>query len=369
MLITHSRSAPCFKAPSQPAFTPGFAPYNGPSDGKSKPRKHTKLLNSVARSLLSPGFSLEIQGEENLPTEGAHVYAFNHPSVLDPPIALTLIKTDVRTVANAKLFRSPISAKVLEWSGCYPVNRDNPSAATKSHPVELLKSGISVGVFAEGGNSRESIEGRIGPFKKGPAYSAIHGGAETVVPTSFYFQPAESKTSDWLKAGFVGAAGAALSITGAIVGGPVGTVCKVAAGAIAGTALGGGLGSKVMPQAKWYDPTPPLIGKIAGGALGALAGGITAGIAGNSLGPTLTGLAGGLGLFGLTRGLQNRTKIKVKIGEPVPVAPYREKEDPVTELTVDLHRNIGGLTSELSGVPYDDAAPKIHKKGEYSKVF
>lgn len=378
MLITHTRRAPSIKVPLESAskketeaksdFTPGVAPYNGPADGKSTPRKHTKVLTSVATALLAPGFTLDIQGEENLHTEGTHVYTFNHPSVLDPPVALMLLKGDVRTVANEKLFKNSTMAKVLEWSGCYPINRDDPSPVTKSHPIDLLQSGTSVAVFAEGGNSRESIEGRIGPFKKGPAYSAIHGGADSVIPASFYFKPAQTETSDWVRAGLTGAVGAALGAGGALIGGPVGTVCRIAAGAVAGAALGGGLGSKLMPQKKWYDPTPPLLGKIAGGALGALAGGVAAGLTGDSCSPFLTGAVSGVGAFGLTRGLQNRTTIQLKVGEPVDVAPYRGQDDSVTKLTIDLHRNIGGMTSELSGVPYDDTAKKIHAKGDYSKV-
>ncbi len=76
MLITHNRNKNKIKKP-----------YYGPADGKSRPRKHRKTLKAISNALLSTGYKIETQGQENLPQDGAHVYTFNHPTVIDPALA------------------------------------------------------------------------------------------------------------------------------------------------------------------------------------------------------------------------------------------------------------------------------------------
>ncbi len=360
MLITHNRNKNKIKKP-----------YYGPADGKSRPRKHRKALKAISNALLSTGYKIETQGQENLPKDGAHVYTFNHPTVLDPVLALNLVEQDMRTVANIEVFRHPVSAKIMEWAGAYPVDRRNPSMVTKRHPVELLQQGVSLGVFPEGGNAPEEQHGQIGAFKKGPAYCAIHGGAETVVPTVFDFQPAQPKSR--ARALLAGSAAFALTAGASLLGGGAATGARIAVGTLSGALVGGAAGRKFAKPGKWYDPTPDLLGRLGGGAAGAAAGGVLAALAGpleqvlpSTLSATITGLAGAAAVYGLTRSREKRTVARVLVGQPIEVKPFRNQEDPVKDLTVALHQKMGAMKSKLSGVPYDENAPKIHAKGRYA---
>ncbi|MBI3925393.1 MAG: 1-acyl-sn-glycerol-3-phosphate acyltransferase [Armatimonadetes bacterium] len=347
------------------AFDPGVASYYGPPDGRSRSKKFPLATGPAVTAGVSLFCRVETEGLENLPRFGPHVYASNHASVLDVPLLLSLGIEDMRTMVNVDLFQYPVLGRLLTWGGMYPVDRVNPSPISKEHAVEVVKSGKGLGTFPEGDFTVEGDRGCVGPFKKGAAAAAILGGAESVVPIAIDYQPNDKprygeQVAGALAAGVV-VAGGVLSL-----GHPaLGKAVSLVSGALAGILLGGLAGRSRVETAEPSNPGPQFVAGLQGAAIGGATGAVLAGLAAHD--PVLMlgcSLAGGLATLGLAEAWRERPVARVKIGPPIEMQPYLERaaidrKAAVIELTRELHRRIGHLKEELSGVPYDPTAARI----------
>lgn len=340
--------------------------YAGPEDGRSHPNLLAqKLVKPLVAGLVATAYRVEVEGIENFPQEGAHVYAPTHPSIFDPPVVAGIVKRDMRYMADIGLFKNSVGAKLLTWGGGFPVDRTNPSPTTIKHAVEVVQEGHGLCIFPEGGIPATHKHGQINSFKKGAAFAAIQGGAETVVPIAIDYQP-DTKPRKLEKLVAL-ASSTALAVSTALAGHLDGW-CRWApalSGAVSGAYL---LGKKLRSQAKhkWYNIAPKVLAGLGGGAVGGalgatvatLATGLVNGPAGFALGVALGGSGGFFG-YKLAEAFIHRDVARVKVGEPIPVAPYRDDPKGVDHLTEEMHRRIGHLKADLTGVPYDDKAPKF----------
>lgn len=341
-------------------FEPGVPKYYGPEDGLSR----TKRFPRVTGPLLTAGVSLfcrvEKEGAENIPQGGGNVFAPNHVSVLDIPVALNLGVDDMRMMVNIDVFSLPVPGTLLTWGGMYPVNKVKPSPVTKEHTVDIVRSGADLTVFPEGDFTEEGIAGGVGPFKKGVAAAAVLGQAKSVVPVAIHYQ-ANDKSRP------LEALGSALLAGGVVTAGVLapGPVSGTLGGVLTGAYLGGALGRSRVTQEEAWNPGPKFVATAAGAALGAAAGGLAGWAASSRPGLALGfALAGGLATLGLGAAWSNRPVARVKIGRPMEMTSYlqqaqTDRKGAVRRLTQDLHERVGALKADLSGVPYDAAAPKI----------
>ena len=81
-------------------------------------------------------------------------------------------------------------------------------------------------------------------------------------------------------------------------------------------------------------------------------------------GAIVAALAGGIAAVGFAENWRNRPMAIIQAGEAIDTAPYlamaeKDRSAATTALTEELHRRIGTMKAGLSGVPYDEAAPKI----------
>ncbi|MGE0492700.1 MAG: lysophospholipid acyltransferase family protein [Vulcanimicrobiota bacterium] len=368
----HSLRQPRVFAKTVTTETGREIPYHGPADGRSHPNEAIKAVTKpVAKGLVNLVYRVEREGE--MPEGGGHVLAVTHPSIFDPPMVGIHAKHDTRFVADVGLFRSSLGAKILTGSGAFPVNRRAPGPSTIGHMVEVVETGKDLCVFPEGGMALSEKHGKLGPIKKGAAFAAIRGGAKSVVPISITYQdntqahPGEKRINT-----AVATAIAAGTVLGATLGGPTTRAISLGLGAglTAAFATGKTISNKMVNK-KWFNPSPKILA-ILGGSLGAgIAGGTVVGLT-QSLLPAPVGLALGVGL-GVAGGLAakaigesyiDRRVAKMTIGEEIPVAPYLAQEDSrqaVNDLSVEIHRRLGQLKADQSGVPYDDEANKFLK--------
>ncbi|HEY3998397.1 MAG TPA: lysophospholipid acyltransferase family protein, partial [Candidatus Xenobia bacterium] len=336
-------------------------------DGKSHPA-HTKAMKRAVGVVLPMMVRVEAEGTENLDkADGAVVYAYDHPSMLEPLINYKEIDRDSRSMAKKQLFVGPMG-KLATWMGAFPVDRDQPGSTPMAHSIEVLEQGKAISIAPSGGTHHDAKT--IPALRLGAAAMAVKGHADSIVPMVYDYHPADAKAVH----GHERLAGrlAAGALTGtlaaaAVVGAPV--VAAVVGGAALGASLGGALAGHFVHGEVKMDEVKKLGARIGGGLLGAAAaaGLATLAVVALPAAPVLgvaAAAAGGWGILRLARGFRNRDVAHLVVGKPIAVQPYVDQYGPekaVTELTRDLHEEMGHIKERMTGVPYDPNAPAIQE--------
>ncbi|MBI3663591.1 MAG: 1-acyl-sn-glycerol-3-phosphate acyltransferase [Acidobacteria bacterium] len=132
--------------------------------------------------LLVSGARVTVRGAEHLQPGRTYIFAANHQSYFDIPVAFGYLPANFRIMAKATLFHLPFLGWHLRRSGHMPIARDNPRRAARSllEAATHVREGTSVFVFPEGGRSPD---GRFKEFKAGTFLLAIKAGV-SVVPVT-----------------------------------------------------------------------------------------------------------------------------------------------------------------------------------------
>ena len=139
------------------------------------------VLAPLARAVYRP----KVEGRENIPPEGAVIFASNHLSFIDSiviPIAAAprpvhfLAKSDYFT---GKGFKGWFSRTFFTAVGAIPVDRGAGQAALDAldRQKDILDTGAAVALHPEGTRSRD---GRLYKGRTGVAYLALETGAPVV---------------------------------------------------------------------------------------------------------------------------------------------------------------------------------------------
>jgi 1-acyl-sn-glycerol-3-phosphate acyltransferase len=130
------------------------------------------LLRSFIRSTLKLLFALltrlEVEGQENIPRQGAALLVHNHLSRLDAPLVFTLLPRDDATWLVAHTYRK---VPVLNWfvdsiQGIW-INREAVDFRALKQALEYLQGGGLLGIAPEGYISHS---GGLKEGKTGAAY-------------------------------------------------------------------------------------------------------------------------------------------------------------------------------------------------------
>ncbi|NIQ97256.1 MAG: 1-acyl-sn-glycerol-3-phosphate acyltransferase [Desulfuromonadales bacterium] len=116
--------------------------------------------------LLIAGVRMEIEGQENIPTEGAHIYMPNHQSAFDILVLFAGLPDQFRWLAKQELFKIPLFGLCMRQCGYIPINRADrkKAVASMNKAAQRIHDGTSVIIFPEG---TRSADGQLLPFKKG----------------------------------------------------------------------------------------------------------------------------------------------------------------------------------------------------------
>ena len=122
-------------------------------------------------------YRAEIKGLENVPKEGALIFAGNHRSYLDPPLIVATAKRDMRFLAKEELTKNQF-LRFLGWVfEAILVKRNDKDVGPIKESLKTLKEGNCIALFPEG--TRNGLE-KGEKAKDGVAFFAVRSGAKVI---------------------------------------------------------------------------------------------------------------------------------------------------------------------------------------------
>lgn len=112
-------------------------------------------------------FRLKAEGLENIPQKSNFIVVANHASFLDPLIITAVVPKKIHCIVSRFLLKIPLLKWSLEKLEVLPAGRSSKKA------IEFLTDNKVVGLFPEGGCSRD---GKLREFRRGVALLAIKTG-------------------------------------------------------------------------------------------------------------------------------------------------------------------------------------------------
>ncbi|MEN6559301.1 MAG: lysophospholipid acyltransferase family protein [Acidobacteriota bacterium] len=135
----------------------------------------------VSRRVL--GLRLDVSGLEGIDPGTPRVYMPNHGSLIDGPLMLMLIPGRARVILKQSVLRIPVVGPVMRFIGFVPVDRKGARSGKRSidrAAVLMRERGYSFLIFPEG---TRTLDGRLGPFRRGGFFLALETGAPIVPVT------------------------------------------------------------------------------------------------------------------------------------------------------------------------------------------
>lgn len=125
------------------------------------------------------GAKVVVSGQEKLDPDRSYIFVSNHRSYLDTATLFRHAGKRIGLVAKKELLKAPILGQGMSFANVIAIDRSNPERARRSMDKarEVLESGFSFGVFAEG---TRAMPGELLPFKKGAFHLAVQTGAPIV---------------------------------------------------------------------------------------------------------------------------------------------------------------------------------------------
>ena len=141
-------------------------------------------------------------GKENIPTDGAVIFAPNHTNALQDAMAILSINTERKVfVARADIFRNKKIAKILSWLKIMPIRRMRDGASevlqndeTENRAIETLRTGVPFCILPEGTHRTKHS---LLPLGKGIFRISIRANEEFGKEKPIYIVPVGLEYSDW----------------------------------------------------------------------------------------------------------------------------------------------------------------------------
>lgn len=120
---------------------------------------------------------LDVQGLENVPSEGPFLLIANHQSYLDPVLIQAVVRRPVYTMAKSTEFSNPVTAPLLKSLKSFPVRRFEVDPQAVRLALRYLQMGNGVGIYIEG---ERSWDGRLQPPRLGTLRLILKSGAPVI---------------------------------------------------------------------------------------------------------------------------------------------------------------------------------------------
>lgn len=141
-------------------------------------------LRIIVRLFFTVFTRLNIQGIQNIPSEGAVILASNHLGIVDAPLIFMLVDRKDATSLVADSYQEHV---LIGWlvnvAGGIWINRNELDLRALRQALEYLRNGGLLGIAPEG---TRSIDGALIQAKTGVAYLVDKAGCVPVVPVAIY---------------------------------------------------------------------------------------------------------------------------------------------------------------------------------------
>ena len=141
-----------------------------------------RLIKAGSRAVLFvAGVRVEIVGRENVAPGRQYLALMNHVNFFDPLVFQISFPAPLRGIEEESHFRWPVYGATIRRIGMFPINRKDTAQAieTLRRAAAWLRErpDFSFGVMPEG---TRTLDGRLGPFKRGGFLMALETGLEVL---------------------------------------------------------------------------------------------------------------------------------------------------------------------------------------------
>jgi len=143
-----------------------------------------RFANAVLRFLMFILLDLEVEGLENLPTEGPVITVQNHMISIDTVIGAALIGRQVVGMSKVENYDFAPSAILFRLYGTFPVRRGEVDRTALRTSLKVLKEGKVLMAAPEGTRSKTNT---LQKGKDGLTYIAVKAGAP-MIPIAIWGQ-------------------------------------------------------------------------------------------------------------------------------------------------------------------------------------
>ena len=143
--------------------------------------KENKVLYKILKLIYSPLLKIlyrpKAYGLENIPKDGAIIFAGNHRHAFDPVVVMTHTKRIVHYMAKESIFKG-LHGMILKSIGLIKIYRSKANSMAVKEAIEILENGGTVGVFPEG--TRNKTHEELLRFRRGAVRIAKQSNTKIV---------------------------------------------------------------------------------------------------------------------------------------------------------------------------------------------
>ena len=133
-----------------------------------------KILWYIAYPFVKLLWLVKFEKPKDMPKTGPVVLCCNHISYLDPVLLELSMHRWIYFMAKQELFRNKLFAALIKFLGAFPVKRGTGDQEAINTGFEILDEGKVMGIFPEGGRSKD---GKLMRAKAGAVLFAAKTGA------------------------------------------------------------------------------------------------------------------------------------------------------------------------------------------------
>ncbi len=137
-----------------------------------------RFIWGALKGLYKVIYRIKVEGEENVPKDGAFVICGNHIDFIKVPVIVLYSPRKINFIAKAELFKNPFLKRLGELFDVIPVKRGKQDVDSMKKSLKVLNNGEGLGLFPEG--TTRGLEKGV-KVKNGAAFMALRTG-KPIVP-------------------------------------------------------------------------------------------------------------------------------------------------------------------------------------------